>query len=261
MKFLESLYIKVFVSIVVEKETSHVYITLYSKNKLTDSFEESFGTNALDEKMIAFIKSYTKETPFFYISILDYSKNQGAIPTCSKNLMSRYHDMSESEHKCQNKQWTHFTSKTDLYGIERKYQKIGVDFIFSPFVVLSNFFKDKIDGQAEVFVLLQDEFISLSVFENSELLYAKHLDVNTTQENEEFEIVDTNEELVIEDDAIDLESVDAIEDIDSLDDFGNIEDLDSLDELDEFDETEDVEEEFYQKPEEELEENNIETFN
>ncbi len=262
MKFLESLYIKVFVSIVVEKEVSDVYISLYSKNKLTDRYEESFDTDTLDEKMISFIRSYTKETPYFYISILDYSKNQGAIPTCSKKIMTRYHDMSESEHKCQSKQWTLFTSKTDLYDIQRKYQNIGIDFLFSPFSVLANFFKDKIDGQIGVFVLLQGELISLSVFENSELIYAQQLILTTIEASEEFETVDENEDLIIEEnDGIDLDSVEAVDEMESLDDFGDIEDLDELDDIDEFDKSEDVEEEFYHEPEEKLEEGSQETFN
>jgi len=263
LKFLESLYIKVFVSIVVEKEASDVYISIYSKNKLIDSYEESYDTNSIDEKMISFIKSYTKETPYFYISILDNSKNQGAIPTCSKNLMSNYHDMSESTHKCQNSQWTHFTSKNDLYDIERKYQDIGIDFIFSPFSVLSNFFKDKIDGPIGVFVLLQGESISLSVFENSELIYAQHLDMNIIQDTEEFETIDTVQDIMMEgeDDGIDLDSVEADEEMDSLDDFGDIEDLDDLDDIDDFDKTEDVEEEFYQESDGVPEQESEETFN
>ena len=262
MKFLESLYIKVFVNIVVAKESTQVYINLYSQENLTDSIEETFDTVALNEKMIAFIKLYTKETPYFYISILDHSPEQGAVPTCSKNLLSRYHDMSDCEYKCQDKRWTHYTSKTDLYEIERHYKTIGVDFVFSPFTVLSRFFKDKIDGHVAVYLLIQEEFISLSVFQNSKLLYAEHLDMKYMQVSEELETVDVSVELEIEEDAgIDLESVNAIEEMDALDDFGDIEDLDSLDDIEEFDEAEDVEEEFYQEPEEELEEESEETFN
>lgn len=262
MKFIESLYIKVLVNIVVAKESTHVYINLYSKENLTNTFEKTFESITPNEKMIAFIKSYTKETPFYYIAILDYSSEQGAVPTCSKNLLPRYHDMSDCEYKCQDKQWTHYTSKTDLYGIERAYKKVGVDFIFSPFSVLSHFFKDKIDGHIAAYVLVQDEFISLSVFQNSKLLYAEHLDMKYAEVSEELEADDVNVDLEIEeDDGIDLESVNADEEMDSLDDFGDIEDLDSLDDIEEFDEAEDVEEEFYQEPEEELEKESEDSFN
>jgi len=270
VKFIESLYIKVFVNIVVAKKSTQIYINLYAKGNLRDSFEETFDGKTLNEKMLSFIKSYTKETPFYYISILDYSSEQGAIPTCSKNLLPRYHDMSECEYKCQDKQWTHYTSKTDLYEIERHYESIGVDFIFSPFTILSQFFKDKIDGHVALYILIQEEFISLSVFENSKLLYAQHLDMNYTEVSEELETVDTSLELDIEEeeDGIDLENIDAmdsIDEMDSLDDFGDIEDLDSLDDIEEFDETEDVEEEFYHEEEQinnqETEQESEETFN
>ena len=253
-KFFESIYQKVFVNIVVRSTSTDVYIELCSKNDVVDNVENSFDTTKMSEEMLEFITSYTRETPFHYISVLDMSPSQGALPTCSKNRLSYYYDVSASEYKCHNQKWTYYTSKSDLYDIERRYKDIGVDFVFSPFSLLSNFFKDKIDSNLAMYILIQDEFVTLSVFDNSELLFAEHLNMENSHENDDLLMDDSSQELDLEE-GIDLEDVDVMDSGDSFDDFSDIEDLDSLEEIDEFSENKDVEEEFYHEEEKLVEEN------
>jgi len=259
-KFFESLYLKVFVNIVVKNTITDVYIELYSKNGVVDSFEDSFNTIKMSEDMLSFISSYTNESPFSYISVLDMSESQGAIPTCSKNRLSYYYDISESEYKCYDEKWTYYTSKSDLYDIERRYKDIGVDFIFSPFSILTNFFKDKVNSKLAMYILVQEGFISLAVFDNSQLLFAKHLNLEKFIENDEL-IMDVSDDILDLEDGIDLEDIDVMDVNDSLEDFSDIEDLDSLEEIDEFSDNKDVEEEFYNEDKDELEENEDEGFN
>ena len=250
-KLFEALYNKVFVNIVVKRSSTDIYIELCSKNGVIDSDQNSFETQSLSGEVIDFITSFTKESPYYYISILDMSTEQGAFPTCAKSRLSYFYDVSASEHKCVDDKWTFYTSKTDIYEIEKRYHKIGIDFIFSPFTLLSNFFQDKITTNVAMYILMQDSFVSLSVFENGVLLYAEHLDMETSGESEDIllsqEISDEDE--VSLEDGIDLEDVDVIDDMEDLDDFGDIEDLDSLEEIDEFSEHQDIEEEFYEADE------------
>jgi len=259
-KFFESLYNKVFVNIVVNSSTTDVYIEIHAQRGAVENIEDSFNTTKMSEEMLEFITSYTGESPFFYISVLDMSPSQGAIPTCSKNRLSYYYDVSASEYKCHNKKWTYYTSKSDLYDIERKYKDVGVDFVFSPFSVLANFFKDKINSHLAMYILIQEEFISLSVFDNSELLFAQYLNMEHSHESEDLLMYENDEELDL-DDGIDLEDIDVEDSDNPFDDFGDIEDLDTLEEIEEFSENKDVEEEFYQEEEEELSDSNEDGFN
>ena len=247
-KFYESLYLKVFVNIIIEKTQTTVYIEMLNKSGVVDSNEEQFDTKYLSIPMKEYIDNYTKESPYFYVSILDNSLSQGALPTCSKNKTDFFYDLSASEYKCYDEKWTYYTAKTDIYEIEKVYDKVGVDFIFSPFIVLANFFADKIDSHLAMFVLVEEGTLSLSVFNNSELLYADYLDLKIDVDNDTLSIDDDHdiEDIEIEideEDSIDLDDIDTLDDIDELDDFGDIADLDSIDELDDFDETKDVEEE------------------
>ena len=259
-KFFESLYLKVFVNIVVKNSTTDVYIELCSSKGVIDNVEDSFNTIKMSEDMLDFISSYTRESPFSYFSLLDMSPSQGAIPTCSKNRLSYYYDVSASEYKCHDKKWTYYTSKSDLYDIEKRYKDTGVDFVFSPFSILANFFKDKIDTPHAMYILVQEGFISLAVFDNSELLFAQHLDMERITESDDLLIDDSDDILDLED-GIDLEDIDVMGTDDSLEDFSDIEDLDSLEEIDEFSENKDVEEEFYHEKDAELAEADESGFN
>ena len=245
-KLLEPFYLKILVNIVVKNESTSVHIELCSKKGVIQELEKEFHTTALSTQMYDFINEQIKESPYFYISFLDTSLTQGALPTCEKEKLRDYYDLSVSKYKCFEKQWTFYTAKNDIYEIERKYKDIGVDMIFSPFVLLANFFADKIDKNLAMYVLVQESVLSVAVFENAKLLYAEHLDMVTSDEAEDILL---NED--IEDDAglgldenIDLEDISVDQsDIDSLDDLGDIEDLDAIEDIDEFSENKDVEEE------------------
>lgn len=252
-KLFKLLYPTVYINIVLKRSKTVVYIEVVSKEKVINSVEELFDTTSLNDKMMNFINLYTTQSPYSYVSFLDSSSLQGAIPTCSKNQLSYYADVSYSEYKCVQKQWTCYTSKDDLYESEKRYSELGVDFIFSPFILLSNFFKDKIDNPIALYILVEENYLSVAVFKHSELIYAEHLDLESSTDDEELLIADESEELNLEDEGIDLEDVDAIDDLDLFEDLGEIEDLDSLDDIDEFSETKDVEEEFHQELEEEQE--------
>jgi hypothetical protein len=257
-KFFEALYLKVIVNIVVSGQKSVVYIELLNSKGVVKHDEATFNTTSLDNKMHKFIASYIKESPYHYISILDTSKEQGAVPTCSKAGMSDFHDFSESEYKCLDDKWAYYTSKNDLYELEKKYQKIGVDLVISPFVLLYNFFKDKINENKAMYILIEDTYMSLCVFENSELMFAQHMDMNAHNEEEidddnlmieDDDMVDDilDEDILDDDDSIDLDDLNALDEIDDdVEDFGDIEDLDALEDIDEFSESKDVEEEFHE---------------
>lgn len=253
-KILESLYNKVFVNIVVNKHTVTVEIDMCSKGEILDSVEENFETSYINEKMLAFIKPYIAESPYYYISILDMSAHQGVIPTCEKNKIAYYYDVSDSEYKCHDNKWIYYTSKTDLYEIEKLYKDTGVDFVFSPFSVLNRFFQDKIKEQMAMYVLVQENFVALCVFEEGKLIFGQYLDMENTQEHEDL-LLDGVEDDDLDfdlEEGIDLEDVDVIDDLESHEDFGDIEDLDSIEDIDEFSQTQDVEEEFYQESEDEI---------
>lgn len=249
-RFLEALYTKVFINIVVENSRTNVYVEVCSKDNVLKIANKVFDTVSMNSKMFEFIKSYSKESPFYYVSILDKSSAQGAVPTCANSEMGKYFDIAASKYKCYSKSWAYYTSEYDLESIKHEYRSIGVDFIFSPYVLIANFFKDKINSTLAMFVLVEENYLSLTVFDNSKLLYAEYLDMQHKEEDDTLMIdtpLDDDEDEMLfgldETGGIDLEEIE-IDDNHSIefDDFSDIEDLDSGDTIDEFSEEKDIEE-------------------
>ncbi|MFA5233111.1 MAG: hypothetical protein WC390_01835 [Sulfurimonas sp.] len=245
-KLFESLYTKVFINIVVENLQTVVYVEVCSNNSVLQSMHKYFDTTAMNSRMYEFIHAYYKESPFCYISILDKSPLQGAVPTCDAKEMSRYCDINSSEYRCFSKDWAFYTSEYDLEAIKHEYRSIGVDFIFSPFAIMANFFKDKIDTTLAMFVLVEDNYISFSVFDNSKLLYAEYLNMEHHKESDDLSMespLDDDEEISLGiDEGIDLEEIDIDGNSAGFDDFTNIEDLDNGETIDEFSEEQEIKE-------------------
>jgi len=241
-KLFESIYSKIFVAIVIERSKSVVYIQVSSKKHTPKNYHKSFETTEFSTKMKEYIDSFTGESPFSYICVLDYSEDQGAIPTCSTKDMSVFGDFSASKMMCHENEWAYFTSATGIETIKKTYAEVGIDFIFSSFSVLSSFFKDKIDTHLGLFVLLEDNYITLGVFDKTKLLFGEHLNVEHDNDQDDMMMDSTDSEIDLDlDSSIDLDDIDSMSDIDGLDDFGDIEDLDAIDEIDEFSQSQDDE--------------------
>ena len=261
-KVLQKLYNRIFVNILIEGSQTKIYIEVCSttsESELLQNAQKIFDGTKVTTEMLSFIQDYTKDSPYHYTIFLDNSLEQGVIPTCEKSQLSKYYDITASEFKCLNEQWTYYTSKSDLYEIERHYSKVGVDFVFSPFTLLANFFKDKIEIEYVMFVLIEHTALSLMVYNKGQLLFGEYLDMHHIPEEDSLSSIDLNEDIaVIFDESIDLEGVDVdAQELEMIDDFADIADLDSLDDIEEFSDQEDIEEKFLEAAQEQLNVSNV----
>jgi len=238
-KLKSLLYNQVYINIIAGNKKTTIYVEEVNFNGSTQNTEEVFDTSQ-KKKINSFIIQNTKKSPIHYISLLDNSLSQGATPTCASSDMAQFCDMGVANHICYTPQWGYYTSKLDILELRTRYKVTGLDYIFSPFLVLVNFFKDKIDGELSLYILVGIDSITLSVYEKSVLLFAESIDMQTQNEfQDELGIVenhDDEEDLELDDSSINLDDI-ATEDVmDDLDDFDDIEDLDTFDEMDEFSE-------------------------
>ena len=257
-KILSLLYLKIFVNIVIHKDKVHIYIETSNSKDIVESFSQDFDISELNTKVYDFINSQTKDTPFFYISILDYKNTQGAIPSCEKSDISKFCELENPKTLCFDNNYRLYTASSNIEAIKKEFKKIGIDFIFSPFSVLALFFSDKIKDNLALFVLVEEEYLSLAIYDKSNLLYANHLILEHDNGVDDLLIDDMEEDALeldidIDDDSIDIDDIDALDEldnIDELDEFGDIEDLDTLDDIDEFADTKDLEEELSEEAQE-----------
>ncbi len=245
--FKNFLYTQIYINIIANTQETVIYVEELHSNGSSDNYEEVFNSTKKAE-IYEYIQLFANKSPIHYISILDNSPSYGAISTC---------DAKEDnfEYICTPEGWSYYTSKIDLLELQGRYHKVGLDFVFSSFIILSNFFKDKISNDMAMYILINEDNLTLSIFENSKLFFAANLDMENKDSdlNDELLMDIDDEELDLENSvSVDLESINVDDDIDSLDEFDDIEDLDTFDDMDEF--SQDVQEEdlVAEKPSEDL---------
>ena len=117
-RVFERLYVKVYVGIIVSKSKVDVLIMTCrgqecKKNRV--EFESSTTASEVHE----FIEQAISETPFYYISILNDSINQGALPLCDSKRAMEFADISLSKTLCVNNSYMLYSSKYDLDKIKK----------------------------------------------------------------------------------------------------------------------------------------------
>jgi len=257
---LQRLYVKVYVGIIVSTDKIDVLIAsckgdVCEKNRV--EFEASSTTSDIHD----FIAKAIAETPFYYIAVLNNSINQGALPVCDTKKAMDFEDISLSKTLCIDNNYLLYSSKYELDAITKNFKSFGVDFIFSPFTLLIRIFKEKMNSSAQLYLLIQNDYLTLAVIDNHKLLFGSYDVVMMGSSESEFDDKGEDEEDVVfdleEEDGISIDDLDALDDLSDLDD---LQDLDAISDMDDFsDETVDISESL-ESEEEQEDESDFEDF-
>jgi len=263
-RMIKNLYQQVFIGIVVQHTSVKICVQMRKNKKLAKEVSREFIISGarLNPEANDFIKSYMDESPFAYVAVLNDALNQGAIPTCSMHQAENFSDLGSSVTLCNDGKWMVYSEKSELNDLQKRFSKSGLDFIFSPFFILSSFFSDKLEGKTSLLVLIQEDYLSLCIFGEDELLFANHYTTLDAVENESMseDLDESAEESLgfsLEDDddlSINLDDIDALDELDALDDLDNLQDLDDLDDLDDLEDFEESLNEAVEESEAALEE-------
>ena len=238
-KLIERLYLKVFVGIATSYSGADVVVELRKGSKVQERAAKSFGEDETGA-IAAFLEPYLAESPFHYIAYLNTTAEQGVLPVATQKEGEAFADLSTSVTISQNDKWLLYSSKFALDELRNGYSKIGIDFIFSPFNIIERFFKEKLDAPAALYVLAEEDAVTMAVFGEGTLLYGKRLllpreEINLS-DSDESDTIRLSFELDVDgiEEGLELDDINAIDDLEGLDDLHEIEDLDTLDDLDSF---------------------------
>lgn len=261
-KIIEKLYVKLYLSIVTTKSSTLVSVETLKAGMRIDFKQAEFDESQTME-FIEYVKNATTETPFNYISFLDDSMEQGALGSCQKSETAHLVDLSLARSICYDEKFMTYTPSSNINRIKEQYKEIGLDYIFSPFLLLRNFYADKISDNFGLYVLVQDKTLTLAVFSDAKLLFSDYVDTTIKT----FEDVLSDDSLESEDSELDFELDDLgledginLDDIDAIDNLNDIEDLDSIEEIEEFSDIEDLEESLPEEISDEHIESKIDDF-
>jgi len=245
---IKNIYQQIFIGIVVQHTSIKVCVQLRKGKKLEKEVSRHFEISQATPtaEVNAFVKSYMDESPYTYVAVLNDTLTQGAIPTCSMHQAEEFSDLGSCVTICNENKWMVYAEKSELNALQKRFMKNGLDFIFSPFFFLSTFFADKTESKTSLLVLIQDDYLSLCIFNEGELLFAHHYATKDAVEDESMseDLDETAQESLgfnLEDEedlSINLDDIDALDELDALDDLDNLQDLDDLDDLDEIEDFE-----------------------
>ncbi len=240
------LYRKIFIAIVPGSEETEVSVAAYKQKKKLYGETRRFSGEWTVDEIQRYVRKFTEETPLHYVAVLNPDSNQGALEGCSIHEISDSEEMSGTKTICRNQKWTLYASVKELSALKKRFSKIGVDYVFSPFSILEHFYADKIEGKLSMFVLAQKDSLSIAFFDGGKLEYAHHYPMHReTGEMGSEEITNIGFSIGVEEEepnrGINLDQIEMLDDleiIEDLEDLSDIEDLDALEEIAEFSEEE-----------------------
>ncbi|MDE5591816.1 MAG: hypothetical protein K2I63_02500 [Helicobacter sp.] len=167
-KVIYSFFATIIIGIEIDNKFCYITVKTYKRGKLIDSYTKEFKTDLgeLPISAINFINKIQSKKPFTYITTLSSSIVQGIIHAQNQSQFIKYGvNVKEVEaRKIDN--WFVYVSKEDILETKKKFSKVGVDFIISPFLILYTLTKDFIKdnkGSCKLYLLFQKSNITMIV--------------------------------------------------------------------------------------------------
>jgi len=204
----------------------------------TKQFPLTLPLEALDKALENYLLSLQDEYPFVYIAYLLDAMGQGAIEGIGNNSFSKYSiDIHTTYHVSLHNQWSAYTSYNDLKGAKNLFSEVGIDFIYSPFILLNDFIvTQKLKSKATCFLLNCQNFFIVVVVKEKQLFFGALFKIQNDTSFSQSESVNDWENEQKEDEIISENEMPELaqntdDDLDEMNDLGELTDLDDMDEM------------------------------
>lgn len=216
---LKKRLINQFISVIVYSDSCNIKQKIIKGSKLIHKEEFNYDIESRDNlgsKVVDFLNSLQDSYENSYISLFLNSSSQGVIPGCDESRLENFNiDQKSVKAICKDGRFLMYSSWIDIKWADKLFEKTGIDFIFSPFLIfdffISKFMKKESYNPNEVilYILHSKNSISLMIMHGEKFLYGSFF--NTAKEDELLNID--------YDDKIDDEGLDEL-DLDSIDEMG-----------------------------------------
>ena len=202
MSLFSRIYQKVFVSIDLDAKTCKIKISYQNKNHE----EKTYKTINADFPIEAakYIRKIQDKYPYTYIAAIIRVENQGLITGNKLSVFEQFSlNISSLKIMLVNKQWFIYVDKKSLQEYKNKFSKIdGIDFIFSPFIIIYEKIKDKLDNVKKLYILQEKNSTSLLIADKENIYFGDHIVFENSELIEEAKD-ESKDEAIIEFDIID----------------------------------------------------------
>ncbi len=208
-----------FLALIVYEESCEIKQKVIKNGKMIHKEEFNLDIKSKDElggKVINFINALQDEYDHTYIALYLNTPGQGIIPGCDTNKLEQFHiDEGSVKTICKEGRFLMYATHIDVKWADKLFAKTGLDFVFSPFLILDFFIqkdmqKESFNAQESVLYLLKTKTaLTIMIQKGVRLLYGSFL--NTDQEENplytDFESDEKNGQI----EELDLDNLDELE--------------------------------------------------
>lgn len=240
-----------FVSVVLYESECILRCKVFQNGSIKKSFTKTFAlsssSDTLDQAVENYLLALHDHYAFVYVTFLLGSMGQGAFEGVGEKAFLKHSVDLKNVHSVSiNKEWTVYASFIEIKWSNALFSEIGLDLIYSPFILLNDFILSQKPKQKPTGYLLNaQDFFVIVVMDGSKLTFGAFFktqsdttfnsktDAESDWENESQEEGVTNlgemPELLVDEGDDEMESLSALED---MDDFDSIDSIDSFSDVD-----------------------------
>ncbi len=185
-----------FIAVVVYEESCSIKVKRIKKRETLLEEEKEFELHSkerLSKDAIDYIQILQEEVEQTYIILFLNSYGQGVVPSCLKSDYKKYHiDYNNVKEICIDKKYSIYASLIDIKWAEKLFSQTGIDFIFSPFLILHSLIKSDLSKNGDSIVLYMMNCvnsITVMIFKEKRLLYGAFINIAKEEDllNSDFE--------------------------------------------------------------------------
>ena len=219
-----------FVAVIVLEDTCLTKVKRFKGDDLLLEEEKRFtipSRERLSKEVVNYLQELQAEVEQTYIALFLNSHGQGIVPSCQKSVYEKFHiDYAHVTDVCIDNRYSIYASDIDIKWSQKIFAETGLDFLFSPFLILDSLRKkEKVHKEIALYMLVGYNSMAIMIVRDQDLLYgtfinyAKEEDLLSSGfEEEEIDMEDDVEDDIFDEFDLDLEMEESEEIADILED-------------------------------------------
>ncbi len=218
-----------FVAVIVEEDQCKIRQKIIKNGNILFVEESTFdivSKDKLSDEVIDYLNDLQDEYEHTYIILFLNTNGQGLLPRgCDYAQYKKFGiDQKNVKSVCIENRYIIYASKIDVKWADKTFASIGLDFVFSPFLLLDSFSVDDRDENVKLFILNSSNSFTMMIMKENHLLFGSF-----------FNIAKEDDLLNLNYDEFSDQSNEALEDnnfdMDNLDDELEIAEINDIDEM------------------------------
>jgi hypothetical protein len=182
-----------FIAITLEEKRCVIVVKHIKKSKEIATETKIFkieNKDRLDKKVVEYLNELQEATEQTYISIFLNTLGQGAVSGCGiEKLETAGVEVDSVKHVCIDNEFSVYASLTDIKWINGIFSKVGLDYIYSPFLVLNHCIDKFNHKDVVLYILHTNNGLTLMVKKGQKFLYGTFFNIAKEKNalNEDFD--------------------------------------------------------------------------